>query len=64
MNIGISNWNYWSYDPTKMKFSVLYQSFTQLLTFKHLKLNSTKLVEQNREMWKTCISAHNAKKEN
>ena len=37
MNIDISNWHNWSYDPTKMNFVTLYKFFTQLLTSKHLK---------------------------
>ena len=41
MNIGISNWRNWSYEPMKMTFLTLYQFLTRLLISKHLNLIST-----------------------
>ena len=65
MNIGISNWNNWSFDPTKMMFLTLFPFLSRLLTSNHPKLFSTYLVERTGAMWKTCFSApQNAKKEN
>ena len=40
MNIVISNWHNWSFDPTKMTFFTLFQFLTRLLTSKYLKLFS------------------------
>jgi len=38
MNIGSSNWNNSSFDPTKMKFFTLYQFLTRLLSSNHLNI--------------------------
>jgi len=57
MNIGISNWNNWSFGPRKMKFFTLFQFLTWLLISYHLKLFSTYLVRRNGAMWRTCFSA-------
>jgi hypothetical protein len=43
MDICISNWHNWSFDPTKMKFFTLFLFLTPLLTSKHLKPFSTYL---------------------
>ena len=65
MNIGISNWHNWSFDPTNMKFFTLLQFIERFLTSMYLKLFSTYLVGRNRAMWKTCFSApRKTKKEN
>jgi len=49
MNICISNWHNWSFDPTKMKFFILFQVLTRLLTTKDLKpLVHTSLGEMDR----------------
>jgi hypothetical protein len=65
MNIGISNWNNWSFDPTKMMFLTLFQFLSRLLNSNHPKHFSTYLVGRNGAMWNTCFSApQNAKKEN
>ena len=34
MNIGISNWHNWSFDPTNLKFFTLFQFLTRRLTSK------------------------------
>jgi hypothetical protein len=41
MNIGISNWHNWSFDPTNMKFFTLFQFLTRFLTSKYQKFFST-----------------------
>ena len=40
MNIGISNWNNWNFDPTYMKF-FLFQFLTRFSTSKYMNLFST-----------------------
>ena len=63
MNICISNWHNWSFDPTNMKIFTLFQFLKRFLTSKFLKAFSTYLVERNGAMWKTCFSApQNSKK--
>jgi hypothetical protein len=65
MNIGISNWHHWSFDPTNMMFFTLFQFLTRFLTSMYQKIFSTYLAGQNGAMWIPCISApQNAKKEN
>ena len=65
MNIGISNWHNWSFDPRKMMFFNLFQFLTRLLTSKYLKIFSTFLMVRNGAMWITCFSApQNAKNVN
>ena len=65
MNIGISNWNNWSFDPTNKLVFTLFLFLTRLLTANYLKLVSTYLMVRNGAMWKTCFSApQNAKKLN
>ena len=51
MNIGISNWHNWIFDPTNMTFFTLFQFLTRFLTSKYLKLFSTYLVGQIGAMW-------------
>ena len=46
MNIGISNWPNWSFDPTNMTFFILFQFLTRILTSKYLKIFSTYFVVQ------------------
>ena len=41
MNIGISNWHNWSFDPTNMTFFTLFHFLTRLLTSNHFNLIST-----------------------
>jgi len=41
MNIGISNWHNWSFDPTNMMFFTLFQFLTRFLTSKYQKIFST-----------------------
>ena len=65
MNIGISNWHNWNFDPTNMTFFTLFQFLTRFLTSKYPKLFSTYLVGRNGAKWKTRFSApQNTKKEN
>ena len=55
MNIGVSYWQNWNLDPTKMKFFTLLNLLTRLLTSKHLKLFSKYLVLRNGAMWKRAF---------
>ena len=65
LNIGNSNWHYWSFDSTNMMFFTLFQFLTRFPTSNYLNLFSTYLEERKGSMWKTCFSApQNAKKEN
>jgi len=64
MNIGISNWHNWKFDCTELKFLILFQFLTLLLTSIHLTLFSTYLVGRNGAMWITCFSASQNAKEN
>ena len=64
MNIGISNWYNWIFDPTYLKFLTLFQSLKRLLTSDQLKPFSTYLGVRNGETWKRAFQLLKMRKEN
>ena len=56
LNIGISNWHNWCFDPRVWIFYFISVPYT-ISTSKYLKIFSTYLVGRNGAMWKTCFSA-------